>query len=442
VSLQGENALRVYWVASLCTLALGIGIAVGMYGLFPYRQLLQVSAKAQDLMRHPRHALRLSPQKFLADSPPPGRGVTRNIAGKASPGVTLVTGFFEGAHGLRLLALDGRVLNEWRLSYNEIWPKSPHLDSQPHDWDTLLHGAMLTRNGDVIVTFQYAGLARLDPCGRVRWKLSRQTHHMFSADADGNIWVPSRRERDAPLSKFASVPPPFQEEYVLKVSPEGEVLDELSILDAIFDSRLEGLLFANGDHDTEIRVPLDGDFTHLNDVEVLSPGLAQAFPMFEAGDLLLSLRNLNLLLVVDPRIRRIKWTSMGLSLRQHDPDFLPTGRIAVFDNRRDSGNTNRFGGSRILALDPATGAYEVLYGDRAGERFYSDMMGAQQLLRNGNLLISESKRGHAFEVDPAGNVVWEFVNRWKSGEVGKVAQATRYPESYVEQSTKESCHET
>ena len=243
------------------------------------------------------------------------------------------------------------------------------------------------------------------------------------------------------MRKYPKIPAPFQEEYVLKVSPEGVVLAEISILDAIYDARFEGLLFANGAHDSDLEVPFDGDFTHLNDIEVLSAELAPAFPMFAEGDLLLSLRNLNLLMVIDQGTRRIKWTRTGPFLRQHDPDFLPTGRIAVYDNRRDGSGSNHFGGNRILVIDPASESVKTLYGARTGEHFYTDAMGEQQPLQNGNLLISESERGHAFEVDPDGRIVWSYVNRWTDGSVGKISQATRYPANYLSQSLKEPCNE-
>jgi len=333
------------------------------------------------------------------------------------------------------------VLNDWRISYNEIWPESPHLDNQPHDWDTELHGSMLLPDGDVIFTFQYGGLVRMDRCGRVRWKLPRQTHHLFVADADGNLWVPSRKLRHEPMREFPKIPAPFQEEYVLKVSPDGVVLREISILDAIFDSQFEALLFSNSAHDTNLQVPMDGDFTHLNDVEVLTEKLAPAFPGFEEGDLLLSLRNLNLLMVIDHDTGEIKWTQTGPFLRQHDADFLATGQIAVFDNRRDGSGARSFGSSRIIAIDPETGLITTRYGARSGQRFHTETRGEQQWLPNGNILISESDRGHAFEVDPNGKIVWSYVNRWKNGSVGEISRARRYPVDYLSQSSKEPCHE-
>jgi hypothetical protein len=439
VRAYAENALRIYWWASLCALAFAFGVAVGVFKLFPYRLLQDMAYTARELARYPRHTLRIAPEKFFAETPPEGSGVVRHVAGKPFPGVTLVAGFFEGASGIRLIDLDGAVLNEWRISYNAIWPESPHLDDQPHDWDTQLHGAVLLPDGDVVFTFQYAGLVRMDRCSRVEWKLSRLTHHLFSVDVDGNFWVPGRKERNEALAKFPKVPPTFQEGYLLKISPEGEVLAKISVLDAIFGSGLEGLLFANGAHDTALSVPLDGDFMHLNDVEVLTPALAPAFPMFEAGDLLVSLRNLDLLMVVDPGTARVKWTRIGSFLRQHDPDFLPNGRIALFDNRRDEGGARRFGGSRILSIDPGAGPDVTLYGGRPGQDFYTDTRGDQQPLGNGNFLVTEADEGHVFEVDPDGNVVWSYVNRWTTGPVGTVSHASRYPSDYLDASLKEPC---
>jgi hypothetical protein len=443
VKISRESLFRAWWMTSLCALAFAGGLAIGVYKLFPYRQLQDLGFAARELIRYPKHTLGIVPEKYLAVAPPPGGGVTRNAPGRTDPGLTLVTGFFDGSAGIRLIDTSGNVVNDWPISYNAIWPESPHLESQPRDWDTELHGALLMPDGDVVFTFQYGGLVRMGYCGDVRWKLPRQTHHVFTQQSDGTFWVPDRKRREQAVAEYAKVPPPFDEEYVTQVSQDGRILAEFSILDLIYRSRLEGLLFANGAHDSSLAVPLSGDFTHLNDVDVLPAELAPAFPMFETGDLLLSLRNLNLLMVVDPETRQVKWTRTGPFLRQHDPDFLPGGRISVFDNRRDGSGALSFGGSRILALDPGSVAGDVTtYGAQPDQHFYTDTMGDHQSLANGNLLISESQKGHAFEIAPDGTVVWSWINEWRDGSIGKIAQATRYPDTYLDQSLKESCHET
>ena len=90
--------------------------------------------------------------------------------------------------------------------------------------------------------------------------------------------------------------------------------------------------------------------------------------------------------------------------RQHDPSMLENGNILVFDN---GVRTRR---SRIVELDPLT--REIVWtfeGDPPAE-FYSIQMGACQGLANGNVLVTESQKGRAFETTRDHQVVWEFFN--------------------------------
>jgi hypothetical protein len=204
-------------------------------------------------------------------------------------------------------------------------------------------------------------------------------------------------------------------------------------------STFEGVLFATGAHAAELDVPLDGDFTHINDIEVLEPEQAALFPMFAAGDVLVSLRNLNLLLVLDRGDMTIKWSMVGPFLRQHDPDFTARGTISVFDNRRDAAAGATFGGSRILEIDPQTREVQVRYEGTEQEPFFTETMGEQQYLPNGNVLITESEAGRVFEVTPTGKTVWSYVNRWDGEHSALVGRAIRYPASYESSIDKEVC---
>jgi len=435
-----KNWLRIYFILSVCLVLFACGVVVGLFKIFPYYSIQSVVGTGVEWMRYPQHKLRLTPQKFLAPATHEGAGVVTHVE-KAYPGETFFEGFFGNGNGMKLIDMDGEMIHEWRVSFNEIWPEAPHLAKKPHDWDISIHGALLYPNGDVVFNFQYGGLVRIDQCSRVRWKLPYQTHHSIFQDMEGNLWVPGRKLRKTPVDKFPNVPAPFQEEYLLKVSPDGDILREISILDVIFGSKFEGVLFANGAHASQLAVPLDHDFTHLNDIEVLMPQMAPAFPQFEAGDLLISLRNVNLLLVLSPESERIKWSMTGPYLRQHDPDFLPTGRISVFDNRRDEDNGRIFGGSRILELDPRTGAVTTIYGEKDDEHFFTEQAGDCQHLPNGNILITASEAGHAFEVTAERDIVWSFVNRWDDDSVASIGRATRYPENYMASMQQESCHD-
>jgi hypothetical protein len=60
-------------------------------------------------------------------------------------------------------------------------------------------------------------------------------------------------------------------------------------------------------------------------------------------------------------------------------------------------------------------------------------MGKHEWLPNGNMLITESMKGRAFEIDTEGNIVWEFVNIIKEGTAGKVFEAQRLPNEYTKE---------
>lgn len=416
------------------------GVAVGTFRLPPYGLLREAVAGVSDWAHHPRHNARLEPEKFLSPLDAQ-RAVAYGPAPGAYGGLTLVTGLFGDSLGMRLLDMHRRVVHEWRVSFNDIWRDAPHLNAPRHDWDNQIHGVHLYPNGDIVFNFQYGGLIKIDACSRPLWKLAAQTHHSVFAAADGTLWVPSRRWREEPLPSLPGIEPPFWEELILEISPEGEILNETSILDVIARSGFEGVLFASGAHEPTIDIPLDGDFTHINDVEVLEAKQAARFPLFAAGDVIVSLRNLNLLLVLDGADKTIKWWMVGPFLRQHDPDFTDDGKIAVFDNRRDGAAGQIFGGSRILEIDPNTQAITVRYEGSSDAPFFTETMGEQQYLPNGNVLVTESEPGRVFEITPAGKTVWSYVNRWDEEHAAAVGRAIRFPRSYESSIDKESCDE-
>ena len=59
--------------------------------------------------------------------------------------------------------------------------------------------------------------------------------------------------------------------------------------------------------------------------------------------------------------------------------------------------------------------------------FFTDIMGKHQWLPNGNLLITEACKGRAFEINPDGKIVWNFVNYVDDGVVGLVEEVKRLP---------------
>ena len=104
----------------------------------------------------------------------------------------------------------------------------------------------------------------------------------------------------------------------------------------------------------------------------------------------------------------------GMWKFQHDPVILENGNILIFDN------LGNFGSSRVLEVNPMTQEVVWKYGDTPAEEFVTVTCGGNQRLPNGNTLITESENGRAFEVTPAGRIVWEYRNPHRAGKNGEL----------------------
>jgi hypothetical protein len=266
----------------------------------------------------------------------------------AAPGATLLS-LYDGEQFVgRLVDLRGNVLHEWRASFREVWGASPaHVAFVGDDARIQWHGVHLFPDGGLLLNFVGflfpfgGGLVKLDRDSRVVWRIARNTHHDVEVAADGTIWAAAVNYRQDAIPELPRIEPWFYEDVILKISPSGEVLDEISVPLAL--RALPGLLAKSDSYDP----------THLNDVEAVPPSLAGAFPMLSNGELLLSLRNLNTLVAIDPARKAASWAMTGQFHAQHDPDLLPNGRILVLDNL---GGDPACGRSRVLELDVATQA--------------------------------------------------------------------------------------
>ena len=424
---------RLLFLVSAVIIAYATGVATGHFHLPPYGTLSDLWGAGKDWQENWRAKLGIEPTPHLFVGRHQGGGVVQHIEGKSSPGVTLVEGLFEDRVGLRLLDGQGNALHTWAALYSKISPSTELIREEvipTNDWETMVHGSALYPDGDVLFNLPGIALVRMNACDDVEWTVPFPTHHSLHIADDGNIWTLGERHYEHSVAKFPGLRPNFRDDLVLVVSPEGEILREISLLEVFFANDLIGSLFPTGlSPKNGIRM---GDLLHANDVETLSKDAAPAFPLFEAGDALVSFRNLNLLFVFDPDSGIVKWSQTGPWLRQHDPDFLPDGRILVFDNRDDGAGGRLLGGSRLLAIEPVTRKVETIYKGTPEEPFFTAGRGTANALDNGNFLITEAEVGRAFEVTPDGQIVWSFILRYDSERVLSVNGAIRYPESFAQ----------
>lgn len=409
----------MFFVLSIVGLSFIYGIAAHKYKLFPYAPLIRDGIRVIETHFEEPH--------FLVPIRYDGIGVTIHARKAVSPGVTLVTSYWPETKwkpGIRIIDAEGTTLHSWNVDPEEIWSDSIHRDAFTDMQVSMsyIHGTYLFPNGDVLINLEYLGLVRVDACGAVVWKLPYRTHHSISRDEEGNFWIPAIKWVDVESDRvvvFPGLRPPFGEETAIKVSPTGEVLQEISLLKALFDSEYKRLLWKYRQR--------TGDLIHVNDVEPLDKDIADKFSSFNVGDLLVSFRNINSVAVLDAS-GKIKWLESEPFNQQHDPDFEDNGRITIFDNRSDGSQIGEhLGGSIISSINPTSGDLQTIYPVDNSRVFFTEMAGKHQKLENGNRLITEAGAGRIFEIDSLGNVVWEWIHQaYDKDWVPEVLEATRY----------------
>ena len=246
------------------------------------------------------------------------------------------------------------------------------------------------------------GLIKVDRESKLLWAFADRVHHDLCVDEDDSIITLVHAWRDTrtdPVPGLAHLGRTLLDDFVVRLSRDGEVLQRVSVLDAIANSEFRDLLAT---------VTADEwDLLHTNTVKVVTTEFARHHSFLRAGQILISSRSRHALAVLDLDSERIVWASCGPYRSQHDPDLLPNGQILLFDNR---GHVGVGGPSRILEMDPVTQAISWCYSGTAEEPLFSLVRSCQQQLPNGNVLITESDRGRLLEITRSGEIVWEYLN--------------------------------
>ncbi|MDA3894761.1 MAG: aryl-sulfate sulfotransferase [Desulfobacteraceae bacterium] len=333
--------------------------------------------------------------------------------------------FDDHLHGGILIDEKGNVVHHWVPdekdfvseidAFNKTLPKRNRIKYDPPQ-GRFPHGVVVFPDGSIIFNDSDPGngMQKIDFCSHAQWiKLGKFNHVISKGTEDGTIWAMDKanfiHQLDTSKGESRQV---IQIEDVIEANPDIDVL-------GIRRNYLEGKW-------------LD-DPWHFNDIEPLPLLYQNVFPQFNPGDLLLSMRSINALMVLDPETKKIKWWRLGACSRQHDPDWQPDGSITVYDNQmRDKNNIN-FGNekfSRIIKINVDNYKTDVLY-DGKHDNFYSNIRGKHQILPNGNILITSSMQGRVLIVNPEGETVYEFLNTYdKKGNVLVLSEAIWLPKNF------------
>ena len=420
----------IVFIISLMIFTFLFGLVTASFEWFPFPYFQKAWYTAKNLWQDATTLHNINPARY-----PDKTGVLVYKKDKVYPGITLISGSWNPGdedwyYGIQLVDLDGNLVHQWKLDPSKIWPESPHTDHTAGQHNkkrkTMIHGTIIYPNGDIVFNFEYLTLVRMDWDGNIIWKLPYRTHHSVFEDENGSLWVCGAKWREENVPEYPHLYPNYTEDMIVKVSPDGDIKREISILKVLYESNYYGLLFFDWVYNT-------GDVTHLNNVEVLSTEMAENFKSFNAGDILVSMRYINTVMVIDGITEKVKWAMTHPFVAQHDPDFYPDGTITVFNNGLSKLNADSvLGGSEILKIDPVTNSITPIYGHKEDQYFYTNRGGKHQHLPNGNMIITECMAGRVFEVTSSGELVWDWhTSKWDKINVSEVMQGTRLPEGYL-----------
>ncbi len=368
---------------------------------------------------HERGKPALNPFNPPEDEVP--EGITLDDPGRTYDGFTLVT----TTQGPRATLLDmrGKVVHQWELPFSRAWPRPPHVPDPVGDEQIHWFRCHAFPNGDLLAIYQAEhdtpcgyGLVKLSKDSKLLWKYEGRVHHDLAVDGQGTIYTLTEQvKREAPAG-LEYLPSPYVAESLVVLSPDGREVASVPIAEAFRDSAYALVLSTAI---AEQAIPRDrlspasafdailgptskGDVLHANSVKVLTPARAGRFPLFQAGQVLISLRSFHCLAVLDVRQRSVVWAARGPWRIQHDAEFLDNGHLLVFDNHGWAK------GCRVLEYDPVTQAIPWAYSDADASPFYASFRGMKQRLPNGNTLIVDPDNRRLFEVTRGKKLVWEL----------------------------------
>jgi arylsulfotransferase ASST len=311
-----------------------------------------------------------------------------------------------------LMDMAGNTLHQWTydLAAELEEPEASELRAR-------FRRAHLYPNGDLLVVYGgHSLIAKFDRNSKLLWKRRAGFHHDLEVLNDGRILAIGSEahvlERIHPKKLVV-------EDFITLLSAEGEILRQISVLEAFENSIYAPMLQ---------QMPAFGDILHTNTIEMLGqpgPGAPEAWG---AGMVLVSVREMDTIAVIDLDEKAVVWAMTGMWDGQHQPTVLDNGQMLIFDNYGT-------GMSSVFTFEPSSQEITWAYRGDPQNGFLSETCGSCIRLENGNTLITESDSGRAFEVTLDNQVVWRFVSPHTAGENGELVatlfEVIRYPVDYA-----------
>ncbi|MDA9604897.1 arylsulfotransferase family protein, partial [Candidatus Pelagibacter sp.] len=263
----------------------------------------------------------------------------------------------------------------------------------------LLYHPLIDRMGNLISHSEEGPFFKLNICNDIDWVNSKERfHHSNEIDHEGNYWVPSYMEPYSKTMQKYRNRSGLLDDAITKISKDGKILYQKSI----FDILIEGKVVKYND------LYFNGDPIHLNDIQPVINDTKH----WKKGDLFLSLRNLNTIILYRPSDNKVLKVINGPFVMQHDVDIISDNEISIFNNNfiftksgPDAQNID------VLIYNFDTNEFYKKYPSAMIE--YDVVTGAgglSEFLNDGSLLIEEQGSGRILLIDNNGKLEWEYIN--------------------------------
>ncbi len=373
----------------LCLASFGWGVFTHRNKIFPYALLKSVAPtepRLRPAITNRSGALReLATMGYVDAAFDPNQtnsGVLTFDSERASVGFSIYGS--RTSQSAQLIDMKGRVLREWAYPTVGKWQHVHPLD-----------------DGSLLVVISKNAVHKIDLRSNLLWSAQGAFHHDLAVDVIRSEVLALDREYQTEPNALARGHGQVIDDLITVLDLDtGELKESFSLLDSVASSPYSYLLQSRdpNEHEPSLYV----DLLHTNHVEIIGRDHSTVDAM-AAGNLLISSRTINSILVLDRETKDLLWLwGPGNLTFQHHPTMLDNGNLLIFDN-----GPNESVGSRVIELDPAT--LQIVW-SYAASGFFSATRGSAQRLPNGNTLITESDTGYVFEVTPGGDVVWEFAN--------------------------------
>ncbi|WP_400768526.1 aryl-sulfate sulfotransferase [Methylosinus sporium] len=368
--------------------------------------------------------------------------------------------FAGGDDVTRLVDLTGKVVREWKYTGQPVSFIDPALvdgarghifvtlESEEGRGTDLTPGRAQTRVRKTVGEVDWDGKPVWSFGSAAPGGVARQ-HHDITRLPNGNTLLLANISY--PLPGFAA--PQVLDDVAYEANPDGDIVWTWAASD-----HLDEVGFT-ADELKLIKGSKNPDYLHVNDLKPVGPNhwYDEGDARFAPDNLIFDSRNGNFIAIVDRKTRKIVWTlgphfppvsedgtttsrkvprPVDQISGQHDAHIIPkglpgAGNLLVFDNQGEAGypraSVTFTGGSRVLEIDPVTKQivwqYTGASSGNPGWTFRSTHISNARRLPNGNTFIDEGQIGRFFQVTPAGEIVWEYLNpyprRGKDAETGR-----------------------